>query len=107
MKPSDATTMMTPMLEAQRITRESRQLYTVFMADQQLYRVMLNILCIHPDLFSNFVPRLGGMHMLMIFFGCVEVLMTNTGLQEVMKSAFGGVATMLAGKKNFLKIPEP
>ena len=35
MKPSDPTTMMTAMLEAQRITRESGQLYTVFTTDQQ------------------------------------------------------------------------
>ena len=39
--------------------------------------------------------------MLMSFVGCVGTLMASTGLEEVMKTAFGGVNRMLLGK-NFL-----
>jgi hypothetical protein len=99
MTPSDPTTMMTAMLEAKRLTEENGQIYTVFTADQQLYRVMVNVVWVYPEIFSNFVPRLGGMHMLMSFVGCIGVLMANSGLEEIMKAAFGGVARMLTGKK--------
>jgi hypothetical protein len=54
-----------------------------------------------PDIWNNFYPVLGGMHMLMSFIGCIGNLMANTGLSEMMKSAFGGVDKMLLGK-NFL-----
>ena len=39
------------------------------------------------------------MHMLMSFIGCIGTLMANTGLAEVLKSAFGGVDKRLLGKK--------
>lgn len=98
MVPSHPDTMMTAMSEAQRFTVQCGQTFTVFTADQQLYRVMINVIWVHPQLFPNFVPRLGGMHMLMSFVGCVGVLMANSGLEEVLKAAFGGVARMLTGK---------
>ena len=80
MLPSDPTTMMTAMVEAQKLTRQTGQVYTVFTADQQLYRVMINILWVHPEMFHNFIPRLGGMHMLMSFVGCVGILMKYLSL---------------------------
>lgn len=98
MIPSDPDTMMTAMCEAQRLTENCGQTFTVFTADQQLYRVMINVLWVHPELFPNFYPRLGGMHMLMSFVGCVGALMANSGLEELMKAAFGGVTRMLTGK---------
>ena len=43
------------------------------------------------------------MHFLMSFDGCVNgkmvVLMANSSLDLILKSAFGGVAMMLTGKK--------
>ena len=89
MLPSDPITMMTAMVEAQKLTRQTGQVYTVFTADQQLYRVMINILWVHPEMFHNFILRLGSMHMLMSFVGCVGVLMAGSGLEQVLKSAFG------------------
>ena len=53
----------------------------------------------HPELFPKFFPRLGGMHLLMSFVCCIGVLMANTGLEEVSKAAFGGLARMLTGEK--------
>ena len=97
MVPLDPDTMMTALYEAQRLTVKCGQTFTIFMADQQLYHVMVNVLWVHPELFPNFFPCLGGMHMLMSCVGCIGVLMANTGLEEVLKAAFGGVARMLTG----------
>lgn len=88
MTPSDPDTMMTAMADAKRITEKCGQEYTVFTADQQLYRVMVNVLWVHPDIFPKFIPRLGGMHMLMRFVGCVGRYMTNSGLEVILKAAF-------------------
>ena len=98
MTPHDPDCIMTAMTEAMRITHGCGQEYTVFTTDQQLYRVTLNVLWSHPSTFQKFIPRLGGMHMLMSFVGCVGKLMANSGLDVVMKSAFGGVPKMLLGK---------
>ena len=38
------------------------------------------------------------MHTLMNFVGAVGTLMSDSGLEDVMKAAFGGVAKMLSGK---------
>ena len=53
-------------------------------ADQQLYRVMINVLWAYPEMFANFIPRLGGMHLLMSFVGSVGTLMVGSGLEEVL-----------------------
>ena len=98
MDPSDPDTMMTAMYEVQRLIVQCGQTFTIFTADQQLYRVMVNVLWVHPELFPNFFPRLRGMHMSMNFVGCIGVLMANSGLEEVLKAAFGGEARMLTGK---------
>ena len=99
MVPSDPSTILTAMYEAQKDTRETGQTFTVMTADQQLYRVMVRVMWAYPKLFETFIPRLGGMHMLMSFVGCVWTLMADTGLKEIMESAFAGVSKMLSGKK--------
>ena len=79
MVPSDLSTIMTAMIEAQ----HTGQSMTVFTADQQLYRVAVNGVLVYPELSDYFVLRLGGMHTLMSFVGSVGVLMGNSGLEEV------------------------
>ena len=98
MKPSDPTTMMTSMVEAQRITQQTGQQHTIFTSDQQLYKVLVDIKWAHPQTFVNLIPRLGGMHFLMSFVGCVGNLMANSGLEVILKAAFAGVPKMLTGK---------
>ena len=99
MTPSDPSTMLTAMVEAQRLTNHYGQAITVFTCDQQLYRVMVDVTWVYPNLFKNFIPRLGGMHMLMSFVGCIGSLMANTGLEDILSSAFAGVPKLLSGKK--------
>ena len=62
LKQSDPTTMITAMVEGQRLTEETGQKYTVFTGNQQLYKVLCDIKWVYPERFENFVPRLGGMH---------------------------------------------
>ena len=59
-KPSDPSTVYTSMIKAKAITASAGQAYTIFTADQQLFKVAVHIMWDQPDLFSNFIPRLGG-----------------------------------------------
>jgi hypothetical protein len=61
---------------------------------------MVDVMWIYPELICDFIPRLMGMHLLMSFVGCVGVLMANSGLEQGLKAAFGGVARMLTGNNN-------
>ena len=97
MVPSNPSTIMTAMIEARRITKLAGQSTTVFNADQQLYRVAVNVMWVSPELSDDFVIRLGVMHTLISFVGSVGALMGNSGLEEVLKAAFGGVTRMLTG----------
>ena len=99
LKPSDPTTMMTAMLEAQRITKNTGQNYTIITCDQQLYKVLVDIKWAYPEQFSTFILRLGGMHFLMSFIGCIGTLMANSGLEDLLKKGFSGVQKMLKGGK--------
>ena len=99
MAPADPDTMLTAMEEAQRLTNKCGQNVTIFTNDQQLYRIAVNITWVYPERFALFIPRLGGMHTIMSFVGCVGKLMADSGLEDVMKAAFGGVAHMLIGNK--------
>ena len=47
---------------------------------------------------NHMIPRLGGMHWLMSFVGCIGVLMENSGLVPWLKCAFTSVSKMLTGK---------
>lgn len=97
--PADPATIMTSMLKAKALTEHSGQTYVVFTADQQLYRVALHVLWENQDIFSHFYLRLGGMHLLMSYVGCIGTLMADNGMVEVLSSAFGGVLKMFTGKK--------
>ena len=83
MTPSDPDTMMTAMMEATRLTNDTGLSFTICIADQQLYRVIVDITCVYPDLFTQCIPRLGGMHLRMTFVGSVGTMMANTRLEEI------------------------
>ena len=98
MPPASPDTMLTAMVEVQHLTNTCGQTYTIFTNDQQLYRVVINVTWTYPERFTHFIPRLGGMHTLMNFVGATGTLMADSGLEDVMKAAFGGVTKMLSGK---------
>ena len=97
-KPANPTTMLSAMLEAQKFTSETGQSITIFTVDQQLYKVMIDIVWVYPELFINFVSRLGSMHWLPSYVGCIGTPMPNSGVEEILKCRFAGVANMLSGK---------
>ena len=99
MTPADPDTMMTALVEAQKLTKQCGQEFTIFTDDQQLYKVAVNVMWVYSEKFSLFVSRLGGMHMLMSFVGRVRVLMADSDLEDVLKSSFGSVSQMLTGKR--------
>lgn len=97
--PAEPATIMSAMLKAQAVTEVTGQEFVVFTADQQLYRVAVHVMWENQALFSNIYLRLGGMHMLMSYVGCIGSLMAGSGIVEVLSGAFAGVLKMLTGKK--------
>ena len=97
--PSDPSTTEASLIKAQTISLSVGQEFVVFTADQQLYRVALNVIWNSPDKFSDICLRLGGMHFLMSYCSCIGLLMSASGFEEVLVSTFGGVKKMLTGKK--------
>ena len=97
-KPSDHSTILTAMKEAVKITEETGQSYTIVTCDQQLYKILVDIKWVYPNEFQMFIPRLGGMHLLMSYIGSCGTLMSNSGLKDLLQSGFGGVEKMLTGK---------
>ena len=97
--PSDPATIMSAMLKARAVTETTGQEYVVFTADQQLYRVSVHVMWENQVIFGNIYLRLGGMHLLMSYVGCIGSLMAGSGIVEVLSEAFGGVLKMLTGKK--------
>ena len=95
--PAESDTMLTAMVETQRLTNMTGQAYTIFTNDQQLYRVVVNITWVCSDRFQNFIPRLGGMHTLMNFAGALGSLMVESGRDNILQAAFSGVPNMLYG----------
>ena len=96
MKPADPDTVLTAMIGAERILKNTGQDICVLTCDQQLYKVAVDITWAYPEHFNNFFIRLGGMHFIMNLIGCVGPLMAET---DIMECAFGGVAHMLSGKE--------
>ncbi len=100
MPSAEYDTVLTSMLKVKRLSELAGQSFTLLTFDQQLYRYAIEIQWALPEVFppSSFMVRLGGMHMLMSFIGSVGNLMTETGLADILSSAFGGVHKMLIGK---------
>ena len=97
--PSDPSTTLTVMHEAERITVQAGQEFTVCTLDQQLYKVALDFIWSDALWWNNIIPRLGDMHWLMNFVGGVGVLMKNSGLVPWLRFAFASVPKMMTGKK--------
>ena len=91
--------MLTAMVKFQRLSNLTGQMYTILTNDQQLYRIVVNVTWTYPAQFQNCISRLGGMHTLVNMAGAVGVLVSDTGLETIHQAAFGGVLTILSGKK--------
>ena len=96
--PTDSSTMMTVLVKAMQQAEQTCQSYTVITCNQQLHKILVNIKWVNTTKFCNVILRLGGMHFLVSFIGCVGNLMTNSGLQDILSSTFGSMEKMLSGK---------
>lgn len=99
MKPADPDTVNTAIVNGLRIVQELNQEYLVITADQQIYKVIVDILFATPDLITKMMPILGFMHFLMDFVSCIGTLMADSGLGNILCGTFGSVDKMLQGKK--------
>ena len=83
--------------------------YTLFTADQQLYRVMITIIWAYRGMFDNFmIPWLAGMHILKTsFVGCIGALMADSGLQEVLRCKRWGKISIAFSASLWLPTEEP
>ena len=76
------------------------QQYVIITCDEQLYRVVVQVMWGNPGIFYNICLRLGGMHLLMSFYGSIGTLMADSSLEKILSEAFAGVSKlMLSGKK--------
>ena len=91
--------MMPAMVKAKQISEAANQRFKILTIDKQVYRVALHVLWENEAKFHNFYRRLGGMHLLMSYCGCIGTLMADIGIAEILSVAFGGVLKMLSGKK--------
>ena len=67
----------------------------IFTANQQLYKIVIDIMFYQPTYFESVIPVLGGMHMLMNFIHATAVIMAGSGMNEILAGTFGSVEKML------------
>ena len=79
------------MYEVEIMTQKTGQTTTVFTLDQQLYKIVLDVIWSDTLKWNHMIPRLGGVHWLMIFVDCIEVLVENSGFVPWLEFAFAGV----------------
>ena len=99
MKPADPDTVNTAIVNGLHIVQEANQEYLVMTADQQIYKVIVEILSSTLDPIKKVIPILGFMHFPMDFVTCVGTLMADSGLKSILCGTFGSVEKMLEGKK--------
>ena len=88
------------MLETKRKTESTESAVTLFTADQQLCRVVVNITWVYPRLLEGFIPILRATHTLVNFVGCIGYVMAKTRLVKILEASFTGVSKLLSEKKN-------
>ena len=71
----------------------------IFPADQQLYKIVIDIMFYQPTYIESVIPVLGGMHMPMNFIHATAVIMAGSGMNEILAGTFRRVGKMLSGKK--------
>ena len=64
----------------------------------QLYQVAMQIKWSSPDRWTHVIVCPGGMHTIMSFIGCIGTLMCNSGLEELLSTAFKGITHMMTEK---------
>ena len=100
MRTADPIAVLTPIPTGFKVTQASNQDILVLTCDQLIYQSVVEITFDRPEYLTNTVVILGGLHV--DFVGSIGSLMADSGLKEILSTAFGSVEKMLQGKK-FLK----
>lgn len=98
--PSDYNTIYTTLLTAAERAHKANQKVCVVTFDQPLFQKACDIVASSSDpRLKNVVVRLGGMHLLMSFMGCIGYVMAGSGLKEVLSLIYAPVSVdkMLTG----------
>ena len=100
MPPTEHNIMLTSTIQVKQLTEQTGQTFTLFTANQQLHRIAVEFQWAMSELFpSNFITRLGGMHMLLNFIDAVGNPMVDSGIYAILSADFAGVSKMLIGKE--------
>ncbi|KYN29869.1 hypothetical protein ALC57_00678, partial [Trachymyrmex cornetzi] len=99
--PSDVNTIFTVLKHAATLSR-SLSMHKLFVTfDLPLYQKAVQIVhsCHNDNTLNTIMPRLGGFHLLMSYFGAVGFIMAGTGLNEIFSLCYAknSVDKMLAG----------
>ena len=97
--PAQHDTILTSLEKGLSLVKNNGNGVLIFTADQQLYKIVIDIMFHQPSYFKLVVPVLGGMHMLMNFIHAISIIMSGSGLKEILASSFESVDKMLSGKK--------
>lgn len=98
--PSDYNTIYTTLLAAAERARKANQKACLVTFDQPLFQKARDIVASSSDpRLKNVIVRLGGMHTLMSFMGCIRFIMAGSGLKEVLSLIYAPVSVdkMLTG----------
>lgn len=94
--PADPSTMMMAHFEAMQRTEQTCQPYIVITCSQQLYKILVDIKWVKATKIANVILRIGEMHFLVSFINSIGKLTTNSGLEDIISSAFGAVEKMIS-----------
>ena len=97
--PANYDMILTALIKGLSLMKDRENEYLIFTADQQLYKIVIDIIFHQPSYFNTVFPVLGGMYMLMNFIHAISTIMSGSGLKEILASSFGSVDKMLSGKK--------
>ena len=82
MKPSGPTTVLPSITKGSEVTRASNQDILALTCEQAIYKIVVDITFKQPELLTNIIAILGGMHFLMDFISCIGTLMAESGIKE-------------------------
>ena len=80
----------TSLLYIENFVKQHNTNFVHVVADMQIYRVIMQMKWADCKRWKGLVARPGGMHTLISFLGCIGQLMKDTGLEELLGSAFKG-----------------
>ena len=97
--PAHPDTIKTAIEKGLSLVRAAGEYVLFFTADQQLYKVTIDIVFNQPSYFKSVIPVLGGMHMLMNFIHAIAIIMAGSGMKDILAGTFGSIDKILSGKK--------